>query len=164
MNSDWKHLNFQYRLGLNIDDKPFSNEIYGPGLRYYTLKQVIKNITQGPFVAFISIPNEAKTMDNEDFCKADRIYIEKIINLSNWEMFDNEDFCLEALTYDTSYDSIIQYMKKQTQAICMKAVKRFGLDLQFVNDENKTEAVCLVAIREDGRHSNLLKIKLKRCV
>jgi hypothetical protein len=42
----------------------------------------------------------------------------------------------------------LQYVKDQTEAVCLKAVESDGDALQYVKDQ--TEAVCLKAVESDG--------------
>ena len=42
----------------------------------------------------------------------------------------------------------LQYVKKQTKAICLAAVKQDGCVLRYV--EEQTEAICLAAVKQDG--------------
>lgn len=41
----------------------------------------------------------------------------------------------------------LQYVKDQTEAICLKAVERHGYALRYVKDQ--TEAVCLKAVEQE---------------
>ena len=42
----------------------------------------------------------------------------------------------------------LQYVEKQTEAICLEAVKQNGYALQYVREQ--TEAICLAAVKQDG--------------
>ena len=42
----------------------------------------------------------------------------------------------------------LEYVKEQTQEICLQAVKQNGLALRFV--KNQTPEICLEAVKEDG--------------
>ena len=42
----------------------------------------------------------------------------------------------------------LQYVKDQTEAICLEAVKEDGYALRYVKDQ--TEAICLEAVKRNG--------------
>lgn len=151
MNSNLKQFNFQYQLGLNIDTNPFNNKECENGLHFCTSNQLFQWIKLDPLkkrcssIAFISIPDDAKVIHFKDKSKADRIYIEKIIDLNDWEMWENEEFCLNAVKRNGCF---LGFVKNQTEVVCLEAVKQTGYALLFV--KNQTETVALEAVKQNG--------------
>ena len=51
----------------------------------------------------------------------------------------------------------LQYVKEQTEAVCLEAVKQNGRSLQYVKEQS--EAVCLEAVKQDGDSLQYVEIK-----
>lgn len=61
----------------------------------------------------------------------------------------NELICLAAIKGQKGHDdSPLEYIKNQTEAICLVAVKKDGGALRYV--ENQTEKICLAAVKQNG--------------
>jgi hypothetical protein len=97
LNETLKQHNFQYQLGLNIDSNLFDDKECQNGLHFCTLENVPRWLGYGSKLAFVSIPEDAKILHFDDKSKADKLVIEKIIDLKDWEMWKNEEFCSDAL-------------------------------------------------------------------
>ena len=57
-------------------------------------------------------------------------------------------------------EDALQYVKEQTEAICIEAVKQTGLALQYVKEQ--TEEICIEAVKKMDMHYNMSKSKLKK--
>lgn len=97
LNETLKQYNFQYQLGLNIDTNPFDDKKCKNGLHFCTADKIPLWLGYGSKLAFVSIPEDAKIIHFSDKSKSDRLIIEKVIDLKDWEMWKNEEFCSEAL-------------------------------------------------------------------
>ena len=62
---------------------------------------------------------------------------------STYKYFNEQD----ALKAVKQYGYALQFVKEQTEAICLAAVKEDRDALQFVKEQ--TEAICLAAVKED---------------
>lgn len=72
---------------------------------------------------------------------------------ANWHQLEfvrtthqTEELCLAAIKQ--SKGAAIKYVHKQTQKICLEAVRQNGLALRYVAKPNPE--ICLAAVREDG--------------
>ena len=142
LNDKMKHNDFQYKLGLNIDTSEFNDEECKNGLYFCKKENVPKWMGYGSKLAFITIPETAKVHHFGDKSKANCIFIEKIIDLQDWNEWENKEFCLEAVK---QYGFALRYVENQTEKICLEAVKQNGFALQFV--KNQTEEMCLEAVK-----------------
>ena len=61
----------------------------------------------------------------------------------------------EALAAVKQDGNALQYVKKQTETICLAAVERDGCALQYVREQ--TEAICLEAVKQNGRALRYVK-------
>lgn len=144
------HYCSQYVTGLNIISKPFTEGEWGNGFYFYSLEQISMWLMHGSKLAFVSIPEDAKVVHFDYGSKADRIYIEKIIELVDWEMWKSEEFCLKVLS-NPDYHNNLKYFENRfyDKEFCLKAVKLNGLILNYVKD--RTDDICLEAIKQNGR-------------
>lgn len=144
------HYKTSYSMGLNVDPKPFTEGEWGNGFYFYSSEQIPCWLMHGSKLAFVSIPEDAKVVHFNYGSKADRIYIEKIIELVDWEMWKNEEFCLKVLD-NSDFHINLKYFQNRfyDDDFCLKAVKQDGLVLQYVN--NRTKDICLEAIKQNGR-------------
>ncbi len=147
LNDKMNHHRFQYKLGLNIDTSVFNDEECENGLHFCRKEDVPEWLSFGTKLAFVSIPETAKVchFQNKNKSKADSIFIEKIIDLKDWNEWENENFCLEAVKKNRCS---LLFVKNQTEKICLEAVKRDGYSL--VNVKKQTEKICLEAVRTCG--------------
>jgi hypothetical protein len=145
LNNSLKHHGFQYKLGLNIDTNSFNKKEFENGLYFCSLKQVPLWMRNDSKLAFVSIPNDAKVVHFRDKSKANKIFIHRIIDFENWEMWENEEFCLNAVKRNGCF---LGFVKNQTEVVCLEAVKQTGYALLFV--KNQTETVALEAVKQNG--------------
>jgi hypothetical protein len=145
LNSALNHNDFQYVIGLNIDTNPFNDKECENGLHFCESKDVYLWLSYGSKLAFISIPNDAKVIHFWNKSKADRIFIEKIIDLKDWEMWENKEFCIEAIKLNKNS---LEFIKNQNNDLCLEAVKCNGSDLKYII--NQTEEMCFEAVKQNG--------------
>lgn len=167
LNSTLRHNNFSYQLGLNIDSKLFNDKECQNGLHFSSLEHLPLWLKYGDKLAFISIPVDSRVIHFKNKSKADKIFINEIINLEDWKMWENEEFCMRAIE---DYWWALEYIKNQTEEMCIKAVKKDGYVLKYVQNQtetvvlegmkqngialkyvrNQTEAICLQAVKQNG--------------
>ncbi len=152
LNDEMKHHEFQYKLGLNIDTSDFDDKECGKGLHFCKKEDVGLWLSYGSKLAFITIPETAKVCHFKNKSKANSIFIEKVINLKDWNEWENENFCLEAVKQN---GKALYYVENQTEEICLEAVKQNGNALQFV--KNQTEEMCLKAVKQYGNALEYVK-------
>jgi hypothetical protein len=61
--------------------------------------------------------------------------------------------CKKLLSYD---GLLLKDVHNQTEYLCEIAVKNDGLALQYVNEKNKTQKICNIAIRQNKNAKNFL--------
>jgi len=167
LRADLTHYGFKYQLGLNINDEPFNQYEFSNGMYFYREEQIARWINDGDNLAVVSIPQDAQVCHFTDQSKADKIHIEKIIPLANWDRWNDLEFCLNAVRQNglalkfvkeqtpkicleacKENGNALEYVKEQTPEICLEAVKENGLVLQFVKEQNSD--ICLEAVRQNG--------------
>jgi len=139
--ADFISRGFKYWPGLNIDTKPFDALECGYGLYFADEKQIINWLDYGDYVAFVSVPPDAKVCHFMDKSKADMIYIDKIIHMSAWEMWQSYEFCKAAVN---NSKSAIRYVKEQTEELCQAAVRNNPKALEYIY--NQSEKLCIDAV------------------
>ena len=72
--------------------------------------------------------------------------------------FDNEEIVCIILKYYNLFRSISDRLKNKKE-ICLIAVKKYGLALQFVNV--KTKEICLIAVQQNGLALQFVNVKTK---
>jgi len=124
---DLKHLGFQYKEGLNIDDKPFDRKpTCGIGGLYFcTFRRVHNWVCKGPNIADVSVPaavngkrNPVVDVDNEK-SKAHAIILSNICKFEDHPAWDDPVFCSAMVSEQPCY---LKYAKHQTQRMCENAV------------------------------------------
>jgi len=145
LNTDLTHHRFKYQLGLNIDTEQFNRNECENGLHFCREDQIAYWFGYGENLAIVQIPQDAQVCHFPDKSKADKIHIERIIPLADWERWEDPEFCLKIIKQD---GELLKYIKKQTKEMCLAAVRQDGLALQYVREQ--TEEICLAACRQDG--------------
>lgn len=167
LNNDLIHNNFHYRLGLNIDTEPFNptGMCQKGGLYFCKGSECYlywKNY--GTLLAIVEIPDDARVYIERNKFKTDKLIIKDIRDFDNvddrfWIDFIIKEDCraLEYVKYQTEKlciqvvqknGLILQYVNKQTEAICIHAVKQNGLALRLVNEQ--TDKICVQAVKQDS--------------
>jgi hypothetical protein len=151
LNSALKENDIVYSTGLNIDKK--FDDSYLNGMYFYSFEKIISWLTHGSKLAFISIPDDSKVIHFEgDVSKADKIYIDRIIDVKDLEMWNDEQICLEAVKQN---GKSLQYVRNQTDALCLEAVKQNGFALEYVR--NRTDVIVLEAMKQNPAVFEFLK-------
>ena len=143
--ADLTHNGLRYKLGLNVDVNEFNDKECQNGLHFADEKQLAKWLDYGTHLAFISIPPDARTVHFADKSKADRIVIDKIITLADWDMWDDPIFCMSIVQQN---GESLKYVKEQTPEICLAAVLQNGYALKHVREQ--TDEICIAAVRQNG--------------
>ena len=143
---------YTYKLGLNVDSN-FNYSSFCPyedtdGLRFKELDQVYIDRNCDPEydfgIAFITIPADAKVHTSRYFHKADKLIVDKIIPLEDWEMWDNREFCERILSQT---GNALRFVKNQTPELCLTAVRQNGDAIRFV--KNQTPGLCVEAVKQN---------------
>lgn len=124
------------------------------GITFYTLENVIPRLQHGNKLAFISIPTNSEVVHYNKKSKANRIMVEKVIDIKDWEMWEKEEFCLDAIEKSV-YN--FKFIKNQTEAICTKAIEKDAWSLMFVKIQ--TDALCLLAVKKNFLLLQIVKNK-----
>ena len=124
LSSDWKHHDFQYKFGLNVDIEPFDpSGSCKPGGLYYTTAEFIPLFLEyGTQIAEISMPADAQVYADPDGTKwkADKLIINKVYLIEDWDKWNDPDFCVKALVQN---GNVLKYIQNQTEEICLAAVQ-----------------------------------------
>jgi len=144
LNDDMIHNNFEYQLGLNIDTEDFNpTDTCSKGGLYFCEESKCHLYWDnfGKYLGYVEIPNDAHIYIEDDKFKADKIILKKI------EPFDNvnNEFWYKIIKYD---GLALEYVKEQSEELCLKAVMKNGHTLLFVKEQ--TEKICLEAVKQDG--------------
>lgn len=144
---DLLHYDFRYKLGLNVDHIKF-NPTYTcqPGGLYFTDADNINQfLSYGELLAEISIPEDAQVYQESNKWKADKFIILSMTPVAEHLLFRDKIFGLEDVRKN---GDLLQFIKNQTDEICLAAVRNNGRALQYVT--NQTNEICLAAVQETG--------------
>ena len=144
LNNDLTHYDFEYKVGLNIDTAQFNpkRECSGGGLYFCEESKCHFYFDQyGTKLALIEIPDDAKVYIEENKFKADKIFIKEIIDFDQI----NDNFWIDILSENCC---ALQYVKNQTEELCIRAVQQNGDALEYVKIQ--TNEICEMAVWENG--------------
>ena len=146
LDNDLKWLGVQYKLGLNLSSNSnlhFCQEsmchihyFYRERSEHLTLQNHKSNL------ALVTIPDDAEIYIEENDFKTDKLSVEYIMCFS--DIPDN--FWLNLTVNE---HRAFEYVKEQSYDICILAVQRNGLALQYVKNEFRTEKVCTLAVQQN---------------
>lgn len=146
MNDDYIHYGFEYKLGLNIDTKPFnpSGECLEGGL-YFCDKSTFHLFWQnyGTTVAIVKIPDDARVYVEQHKFKSDKLIITEFLDFADIA----DSYWLELL-FDKKQSAALQYVEDQTDDICVRAITQDAGAIRFVRDQ--TEDLCMLAVQKNG--------------
>ena len=146
MYDDHIHYDFEYKLGLNIDTKPFNpfGECSEGGL-YFCDKTTLHLFWQNydTTIAIVTIPDDARVYVERNKFKSDKLVIIEFLNFADI----SDSFWLELL-FDKKQSAALQYVENQTNDICVKAITQDASAIQFVR--NQTEDLCMFAVQKNG--------------
>jgi len=143
-NHNLNHNNFQYQLGLNIDIEEFcpNGLCYKGGLYFCEeSKAHMYWSCYGTKIGVVEIPNDARVYIEQGKFKADRLIITEIVDFV--DVCDK--FWIKMLQNDAT---VLQFIKDQTEDMCISAVRRRGGLLKFV--KNQTNEICKYAVCQNG--------------
>ena len=122
---NYTHNDFVYKLGLNIDHLPFyPNDSCKPGGLYFTdLEHILEFSNYGNLVAEIELPDNARIYKdpNGNKWKTDRFIIKQFNTIEIF--FEDEDDAFFLMIVKKNSEMLRSIIKKQTEEICLEAVK-----------------------------------------
>jgi phage regulator Rha-like protein len=151
LNNDYKHHNFTYNLGLNVDNEQFNpiGECQKGGLYFCELDKCHLYYSGfGNYLARIDVPDNAKVYIETDKFKADRLIVSTITHFDNVPI----EFWIKLLKYD---GFALQFIKEQTEEICKMAVQQNSNALNYV--KKQTEEICKMAVQQNSNALNYVK-------
>jgi type I site-specific restriction-modification system R (restriction) subunit len=86
-----------FNLGLNYDIRSETSTTYDYYFNFFPAENVPFFLCYGSKLAFVSIPNDSKIVRFPNYSISNKIVIEKIIDVKDWEMWENNEFCLKAV-------------------------------------------------------------------
>ena len=155
LRNDLTHFDFKYQLGLNTDTKPFNptNECSAGGLYFCQESDCQHHYRHyGTKLALIEIPDDARVYVEDHKFKSDKIIIKEIID------FDKVDdsFWINIIMSKDEHDTIslynmfaVQYVKKQSDELCMFVIEQNGCMLRYIKEQFRTEKICIVAVKQN---------------
>lgn len=164
INPGYKHYNFTYKHGLNIDILPFQpiKECLSGGLYFTEFDKLFMYIDSKCYICKIIIPDDAYVYIEKNKFKADRIIVDlnnkiKVEDLPHW---NDIYFCNKSVK---EYGWLLKYVKEefQTKELCEIAVKHGGSGLEYVCDKFHTEELYKLAIQKNGCALKYMKENLK---
>ena len=144
---DLTHHGFTYQPGLNVDTERFEPEAWSSGGLYFSdLEHIAEYLEYGDLVARVTLPPDARWIQEAPGqFKADRIILNDLQPLENWDLWNDSTFAQHAVQQDPM---ALMYVKRQTPELCMAAVQNYGRALQFV--QHQTPELCLAAVQNYG--------------
>ena len=172
LNKNFKHNNFTYKHGLNIDHIPFNpTEWCLKGGLYFTElnKLPIWIYSDSGYIAKVTIPPEASVYIEPNSFKADKFVLDmnnKVL-IQDFYIWTNEDLCKHAINQNAC---LLQFVLLQTDEICKLAVNKTPSALRYVKVQ--TDEICETAIKKDGfalqyvvsQTDNMCKLAVKQHV
>lgn len=158
LNNDLQHNGFIYNVGLNVDTISFNPTSKCSSGGLYFCEEADCHIWWNQFgtkMSEIEIPNDATICIEENKFKTNKLIIKSIIDFEDM----NDGFWMNIFIMDAD---ALQYIKKQTYEICLKAVNRNGLTLEYVKDQ--TLKICMEAIKQNNHALCYVKDYELRCV
>ena len=173
LTTDYKHYDFTYQHGLNVDHISFNpTGICSIGGLYFTeIDKVSYWInTNSVYIAKVTIPSNASVYVEKDKFKADQFVLDldnKVL-IKDFYMWENEEFCKISVSQADVRNLIfvknqpdeicklavrhdwraLQYVLLQTDEICTLAVSQYGRAFEWVKDQ--TDELCKLAVSHNG--------------
>lgn len=164
INPDYKHYNFTYKHGLNIDILPFQpiEECLPGGLYFTEFDKLFMYVDPKCYICKVTIPDDASVYIEKNKFKTDRIFVDlnnkiKLGDLPHW---NDIDFCNNSVK---QYGWLLKYVKEefQTKELCEIAVLHGGNGLEYVCDKFHTEELYKLALKKAGCALQYVKKNLK---
>jgi hypothetical protein len=153
LHADRRHNGVTYEEGLNVDPVPFNpTGSCQPGGLYFTHFDYIvywwRSLDNCSHIAEVTVPPDARVYIEP--CgmklKADKIELSNIRPLG--EFLDTlDEITLECMV--KAAPGLLEYIQKQTEAMCLRAVVLNGRALQYVR--NPTDAMRTEALQQERR-------------
>ena len=158
------HNGFQFEDGLNIDTIKFnpSGSCSAGGIYFTTYQKAYLWFSYGrnvmKYIRNVTIPDDARVYIEENKFKVDKIFlgpkniigqdiIKQVIELNyvhlQYVKEQTDDICILAVKRD---GSALKYVHKQTEDICKLAVQGNGFMLKYVKEQ--TNDICTIAVRQ----------------
>lgn len=176
INLNYKHFDFTYKHGLNIDHIKFNpmGKCNPGGLYFSDIDKILLYIYTDCYICKVTIPDDAYVYIEDYKFKADRIFLdlENKVKIRDFYIWNDNEFCCKAVkeygwplkfiniefqTKELCETAINKYGGKLLEYICDKfhteelyklAVQKDGIALQFVKTPFKTQEICLMAVKE----------------
>ena len=170
LNDSLCHNGFIYKEGLNVDTHPFTptGTCSAGGLYFCEEDKLINYLFDyGSIYATVSIPNDALVYKEDNKYKTSRLILHNIQPINDLPLWldtsltkkwvqkngyslqyvkeQTEEMCLLAVQCN---GSALQYVKEQTEEMCRLAVQQNGYALQYVKEQ--TEEMCRLAVQQNG--------------
>lgn len=147
LHSDFKHFDFVYQEGRNVDIHPWSSSSI-LGLYFCDEKAIEFYIGRDhKYVADVEIEDDAKVCQNGDVYRANKITIKNIRELKNFEEFENINICARL-------GSRLIGMEIKTKAakiaIAMENNKKYNVPVMSFDREWLGEEYCKYLIEKDA--------------
>ena len=134
-----------FKIGLNKNK-------HGRNLDCYPLSKFRYHV-DGNKLAFISIPDGIKCENESKFSyQYSQLFVDKIIDFKDWEMWNDEKFCLEMIEHD---DFAFEQIKNPSETVCLAALKKRADHLELI--KNQPHKMCMVAMETNGEALEFVK-------
>jgi len=158
-------------IGLNVfENFPSKKSWFIDNISYPTFVPIEKlkfKCDTYKYIAVVTILNDAIIHTYNYKVQANKIFVERFIELENWDKWNDYEFCLKfvkrnpaAIQFikEPSYElrmiavkngrNVLKYIDEQTEELCRIAIiKSDGFSFKDVKD--KTLALCLLAVKKD---------------
>jgi hypothetical protein len=132
----------KYDIGEIIDPYEFNSTSRLLGEIYFTTFEYIFEYFKFGYFCEIEITNDTRCYIENNKIKSDKIIITKMIHIKDL----NDSLLLKCVKKQWN----ILYYIKQTEEICLEAIKTYGIALKFVEKHLITDEICLEAVKQNG--------------
>ena len=115
------------------------------GLTFVALDHFMSWLGEGRLVAMIKVDDDEDVYCTDFDFRTRSFHITSLTQMEDCPIWNDEQISLAILKMDPG---MLQFVKCQTQDMCLDVVKQNGMLLQFVIDQ--TEDVCLAAVTQAG--------------
>ena len=146
-NEKEKHFDYQYHDGLNILQEQFNttNKCSNGGFYFCEEKYILywlNNFLNIKHIRYITIPDTAQVYVEPKKFKCDKIFLNEKISLKEFEIKSKN--LLDLILHN---GMLLKFINKQTDELCINAVKQNGLALEYVG--RQTEEICLQSVKQN---------------
>ena len=111
--------------------------------RFYFLDEIPSNLRGAKYVCEIELDSNSQIISDFSGRKVNKCFIHRPMKVADFIRIHNLAFSVLAA------DGLaLRFIRNQTQAHCLTAVKNNGLALRFAN--HRTEEICWEAVRQNG--------------